>query len=865
VAIEKHVIQLTAKDQVSPVFAKVGKSAEDAGKKAEQAGQKGARSAKDWAAAASAVGAAVGALGLVASRAAAESEASNARIATSFENAGYAIDDYQAKIDELAAGGISLGFDDEDTQDQLAKLVDATGDADKAFRDLAVAQDIARARNIDLAAATNIVIAAEQGRVGSLARLGIQLDANASSEESIAALQTKYAGQAEAYADTSAAAYDRLGIAVSNALEDVGGFVNQNAGVVMALSATATAAGPAIAGFNALRTAAMASSLALGPVGLGLAAVAAVAAIAITVLRDDTDDVGITMDQATEAARSFNEEIGRLGNAGVSRETTQLAASLSPIYQKLGEDIVTASDAAIQLEKDMYLIAPSQREATAAAEAQMAALQGQILTEEQFQEVQKDTISLLEYQGNNMSMVRDRVAELYAQFEAGTISADDLAWSINWLNDNSASYGKTLEQLANQSSTAANTTIDIAEATGTAIPVIEVMNNNINRTVAAWGKAEGATVDATKSVEQMAAESAALDKQLESLGQSLRTDFAGAASASYQRVVGFTSGMVDAISTSKDWADALIGPVGTFSELDNMLANGTIDLEDYNEAQQAQVDITDALARSTTAANEIQVKQADTVADGAEATADYLEALAALPEAQQALALAWADTDVAGQAMEVANLASQFGNMDDTQQAAFEGMVESAAATNPALAAVLEDLGLIKVDLDDPTGWQLVIDDSATQTSLADVVTAIDNLTNAILGVPDVVVDATLDTGGFWDAWNGLPSYKRINVYTDGGYGPTPEFALGGVVGWGGDAAALGRVGSGNMALVGEAGPEIVHLPGGSRVEPNSSSRWNMGKGGGDIVINGPITIMANNPTQFVRELRQSSVVLERR
>jgi hypothetical protein len=67
------------------------------------------------------------------------------------------------------------------------------------------------------------------------------------------------------------------------------------------------------------------------------------------------------------------------------------------------------------------------------------------------------------------------------------------------------------------------------------------------------------------------------------------------------------------------------------------------------------------------------------------------------------------------------------------------------------------------------------------------------------------------------------------------------------------------------MALVGEAGPEIVHLPGGSRVEPNSSSRWNMGKGGGDIVINGPITIMANNPTQFVRELRQSSVVLERR
>src|SRR5688572_13664137 len=53
-AIERHVVELTAKDNLSPVFQKVGKSAEQAGKQGEKA-------ARDWGKALTVTGAGIGA------------------------------------------------------------------------------------------------------------------------------------------------------------------------------------------------------------------------------------------------------------------------------------------------------------------------------------------------------------------------------------------------------------------------------------------------------------------------------------------------------------------------------------------------------------------------------------------------------------------------------------------------------------------------------------------------------------------------------------------------------------------------------------------------------------------------------------
>lgn len=887
-AIEKHVIQLTAKDQASPVFQKVGKSAEDAGKKAEKA-------TKDWGNAATATGAAIGTLVGVTSALGQAHQSESAQLRALSRAYGDTADD----IDAMAQKYQSLGIASDDsvriaalgaqslaknyglTTEEIQQLIERSADLsavtfDQYGNQLELADVMQRVsgaiRGEGEAAEVLGVAMGDQALAARAAADGLTGWNTTMTESEKAQYRLKVLledtssaqGAAGERADTLAGKMNALKLQVLDAGATFGGAlgpIGEASSVLGDMALIAPVAGGAL---GKLAGSAGALSLAMGPVGIGLVAVASAAAVAFAIFNEDTEKVGITMDEATGAVQSFNEAIGQLGQQGVSTAITENAAALVPVYQEMGVAIAKASEEAVQLEKDMYLIAPSQKEATAAAKEHMAALQGQILTQEEYADVQQDTIDLLRHQGINSEQVTARVNELWAAYDAGSMSADQLAWNLNWLNENSASYGLTLEELANQQLSTATTAIDgMTESLYGGVAALSELDKYAGDDTGI-GKVRGASVDATKSLEQMAAESAELDKQLGALAQTLQRDLAGAAGASYQRVVGFTSGMVSAISTSKEWADALIAPVGVWSEMDNMLANGTIDIEDYNEAQQAQIDITDALTRSTEAANEIQIKQADTVAEGADATADYLENLADLDEAEQAVALAWADSDVAGRAMEVANLAAEFGNMNTAQQSAFEDMVTSAAATDPALAGVLEDLGLIKADVNDPTGWALTIDESEASASLDDVVVAIDNLTAAILGVPDVGVNATLDDSSFWSRFNALPDSHWINVYTEW-HGSIPQLQTGGVVGWDGDAAALGIAGRGNAVLVGEAGPEIVHLPGGSRVEPNSSARYNMGKGGGDIVINGPITIMANDTQSFVRQLRQSAVTLERR
>ena len=86
---------------------------------------------------------------------------------------------------------------------------------------------------------------------------------------------------------------------------------------------------------------------------------------------------------------------------------------------------------------------------------------------------------------------------------------------------------------------------------------------------------------------------------------------------------------------------------------------------------------------------------------------------------------------------------------------------------------------------------------------------------------------------------NGTTANTYVNVWTRnktyGGNSVTGARRHGGVVG----AAASGGVRS-NMTLVGEAGPEIVNLPTGSRVRSNPDTRRMMsgsGGGGGPVVI----------------------------
>jgi hypothetical protein len=948
-ALERHVIELSARDNLSRAFQNVGREAEAAGRKGEEGARRASRASADWGRAASALGSSLGALTFAAIKLGNDSQVSLQRLQSSIESNGESWDDLADQIEAATDQALAFGFDDEDALDALNKLTQATGDTEEALKGLSIAQDLARARGISLAQAADLVAKAEQGRFSALARVGIIIDETSSKEEALAQLQAKYAGQAEAYAETNAAAWDRFGNTVENKLEGLGQALADFQGPLIALGSAGMAIGPLGDAFTALNGKAKlaaagskALSLALGPVGL--VAAATLAGVALYEMRGRWDDAILSAAEATDKVKDFTNAIGGLANAGVSIEITQTAAELVEPYQQLGESIVQARQDVADLDAQLaelqsaeYIIehpgiSISDLDAQIKSlEALRDARSQLILSETEYQTVQAQTIQLLQHQGLNSEVVRDRVVQLYQEWQTGKIEAADLAWNLNWLTENANTYGLTLEQIAKQQEvgnkvwaeaqaqlkalndemiragggasvandslvTYANTLDDLPFSYTTTRDLAiaaDAANRDLAETFGAT--AAGArdliagTADGTAAIQAMQAETRALDTALADLSRSLAYDFAGAADRALNMVVGFTDGMVDSIQAAKDWSDAFSGDLGTdflddgsMSKLLDLLNQGKIDAEDYNEVLESQTRIYRDLNRATDAAAVIQAKQSDVVADGAEATADYLESLAELDEANQTIALGWADQGLADQVTQIADMAAGWGDLSTAQQDAFEEMVTSAAAMDPVLAAMLEDLGLIKASATDPSGWEISMDSSDAESDLDRVTEAMNDLITILADIYDLDIEvndgssgaredietfaatthsATVEVGANTSPFDEAVAGRRgdqgdayIDVFANYRGGP---HALGGMIGT--DAfphAQLGRMGAGQMTLVGEAGPELVHLPFGSNVTPNHASRYQMG-GGGGMTFTGPITVIANNPQQFMQQMRQ--------
>ena len=88
--LEKHVIELSARDTLSPVLRKVGTEAESAGRKAEQSAQRASRSMADWDKAGRALGAGLVTLGGLAVKLSNDSEVAQSRLEQSIKNTGAA-------------------------------------------------------------------------------------------------------------------------------------------------------------------------------------------------------------------------------------------------------------------------------------------------------------------------------------------------------------------------------------------------------------------------------------------------------------------------------------------------------------------------------------------------------------------------------------------------------------------------------------------------------------------------------------------------------------------------------------------------------------------------------------------------------
>lgn len=105
--------------------------------------------------------------------AATEHQSAFAVLGQTTKNAGASNQLYGQSIEGLLEKEARLkGFSDEDLASSFVRLVSATKDSKQAFDDLGIAENVARARHIDLANAALAISKAEQGSATALQRLG---------------------------------------------------------------------------------------------------------------------------------------------------------------------------------------------------------------------------------------------------------------------------------------------------------------------------------------------------------------------------------------------------------------------------------------------------------------------------------------------------------------------------------------------------------------------------------------------------------------------------------------------------------------------------------------------------------------------
>lgn len=167
---------------------------------------------------------------------AAEDEAATARLEQSLRNyantlegvagneeeLGYAMQELMGDMDERIAKGQELAFTDDDVRDSMQSLLAATGDYAEAGKRQAAAMDLARGAGIPLATATKMLGKLNAENVEIFKKMGITLGENATEADALAAVQSKFGGQAQAYANSTAGQFERAKIAISEIQESIG-------------------------------------------------------------------------------------------------------------------------------------------------------------------------------------------------------------------------------------------------------------------------------------------------------------------------------------------------------------------------------------------------------------------------------------------------------------------------------------------------------------------------------------------------------------------------------------------------------------------------------------------------------------------
>lgn len=157
-----------------------------------------------------------------AAKAAAEEQKNIEKMKTALVAAVPGFDGNTDAIEALISKREDLAFSDDELRASLATLVTSTHDVSAAQDLQATAMDLARLKGVDLATASEALAKANAGSTKELKALGITVDDAKDKTQVFAAIQKAAAGQAEAYASTSAGKWEILQTKIGDLVETVG-------------------------------------------------------------------------------------------------------------------------------------------------------------------------------------------------------------------------------------------------------------------------------------------------------------------------------------------------------------------------------------------------------------------------------------------------------------------------------------------------------------------------------------------------------------------------------------------------------------------------------------------------------------------
>ncbi len=148
------------------------------------------------------------------------------QLATLEKTLGNSTDALGALKDSAQAAGkaaIQLGFDDETAANSFAKLFGATKSVAEAQKELAIAEDLARYKNISLEEATQKLILVHAGATKELKALGLAVDDGATAMQNIDSIMKQTTGTAVVFSKTAAGAMQIMKVNADNLKESIGG------------------------------------------------------------------------------------------------------------------------------------------------------------------------------------------------------------------------------------------------------------------------------------------------------------------------------------------------------------------------------------------------------------------------------------------------------------------------------------------------------------------------------------------------------------------------------------------------------------------------------------------------------------------